>query len=110
MSDKLTELESRRRIEEGGWLAALGVLLELRCVVLRWFLWREQGYKPLHGFQEVAGQCFHSEIDGIVVDFTGEAATEVGARIDDGDQFATPGALERQLARPHFVRPLPMFQ
>lgn len=107
----MTELEDWRRIEEGGRLAALRVLRELRRgVVLRRFLWRQQGHEPLNGFEEVAGQCFHGEIDGVVVYLAGEAATEIGSRIDDGDQFATPGALERQLARPHFVRPLPVFQ
>jgi len=92
----MTELVSWRRIEEGGRLAALRVLQELRCVVLCRFLWRQQGHEPLHGFEEVAGQCFHGEIDGVVVYFAGEAATEVGARIDDGNQFATPGAVDIQ--------------
>ena len=62
--------------------------------------------EEVHGGDEVAVPDQHHEIDGIEVGFAGEAAGEVGPRVDGGEELAALRTEEAESPVALFVRPV----
>ena len=71
---------------------------------------RQLRLKEVHGGDEVAVLDQHHEINGIEVGLTGEAAGEVGSRVNRGQELATLGTEEAEASVALFVRPFELAQ
>jgi hypothetical protein len=62
-------------------------------------------FEEVHGGDEVAALDRHHQIDGIEVGFAGEAAGEVGLRVDGGEELAAAWTEEAESPLAVLVRP-----